>query len=58
MKDAELALEKEKFAAERLKFLRDIERMSSDNENIVRDLKRQMDQRNTDQGKQLPEDMK
>ena len=58
MKDAELALEKEKFAAERLKFLRDIERMSSDNENIVRDLKRQMDQRNPDPGKQLPEDMK
>ena len=42
MKEAELALEKEKFASERLKFLRDIERMSSDNENIVNDLKRQL----------------
>ncbi len=54
MKEAELALEKEKFAAERLKFLRDIERMSIDNENIVNELKKQIGQQKADEKKTVP----
>lgn len=37
-KEAEFALEREKFAAQKLEYLRNLERLSSDNEQIVRDL--------------------
>ncbi len=43
VKEAELALEKEKFAAERLKLLRDIEKMNAEKEKIAGDLKKQME---------------
>lgn len=40
MKNAELMVEKEKFAAERLSFMRDIERMARDSEAVNAELKR------------------
>ncbi len=56
-KEAEFALEREKFAAQKLEYLRNLERLSSDHEQIVKELEnqiRELQQRQEGKGASSP----